>query len=113
MVDSCAEIRTADSLYNILTHNFIRHYEQNRAPMGLYLHAAWFVKSPEMMDAFLYWLEEVLRSYDDVYVVTMTQVLAWMQSPTPSSQVVEFPVWREKCSALDTESSCQVRSLSQ
>ena len=108
MVDSCAEIRTADSLYNILTHNFIRHYEQNRAPLGLYLHAAWFVKSPEMMDAFLYWLEEGLRSYDDVYVVTMSQVLAWMQSPTPSSQVVEFPAWREKCSALDTEDSCQV-----
>ena len=113
MVDSCAEIRTADSLYNILTHNFIRHYEQNRAPLGLYLHAAWFVKSPEMMDAFLYWLEEVLRSYDDVYVVTMSQVLAWMQSPSPSSQVVEFPAWREKCSALDTKNSCQVRSVTQ
>ena len=113
MVDSCAEIRTADSLYNILTHNFIRHYEQNRAPLGLYLHAAWFVKSPEMMDAFLYWLEEVLRSYDDVYVVTMSQVLAWMQSPTPSSRVVEFPAWREKCSALDTEDSCQVRPVSE
>ena len=24
MVDSCAEIRDADSLYNVLTHNFIR-----------------------------------------------------------------------------------------
>ena len=107
MVDSCAEIRTADSLYNILTHNFIRHYEQNRAPLGLYLHAAWFAKLPEMMDAFLYWLEEVLRSYDDVYVVTMSQALAWMQRPTPSSQMVEFPAWREKCSALDTEDSCQ------
>merc|ERR1712115_610441 len=67
------------------THNFIRHYEQNRAPLGLYLHAAWFAKLPEMMDAFL----------------------AWMQSPTPSSRVVEFPAWREKCSALDTEDSCQ------
>ena len=22
-----------------------RHYEQNRAPLGLYLHAAWFVRS--------------------------------------------------------------------
>jgi len=108
MVDSCAEIRSADSLYNILTHNFIRHYEQNRAPLGLYLHAAWFAKLPEMLDAFLYWLEEVLRSYDDVYVVTMSQVLAWMQSPTSSSRVVDFPPWRQKCTALDTEDTCLV-----
>ena len=44
-----------------------------------------------MMEAFLYWLEEVLRSYDDVYVVTMSQVLAWMQSPTSTPQVVHCP----------------------
>ena len=95
MLDSCAEIRTPDSLYNVLTHNFIRsshktsllsridfnkldhrHYEQNRAPLGLYLHAAWFVREPEMMDALLFWLDEVLRTYGDtVYVVTMSQVL--------------------------------------
>jgi len=108
MVDSCADIRSPDGLYNVLTHNFIRHYEQNRAPLGLYLHAAWFAKLPEMEDAFLYWLEELLRSYDDVYVVTMSQVLAWMQSPTPSSQVVEFEPWRQKCTSLDTEDTCEI-----
>ena len=41
MLDSCAEIRTPDSLYNVLTHNFIRsshqpsllslNYQQSRA----------------------------------------------------------------------------------
>ena len=30
MLDSCSSIRTPDNLYNVLTHNFIRHYEQNR-----------------------------------------------------------------------------------
>ena len=25
MLDSCAEIRTPDTLYNVLTHNFIRY----------------------------------------------------------------------------------------
>merc|ERR1712071_594727 len=34
MLDSCSSIRTPDNLYNVLTHNFIRHYEQNRAPLG-------------------------------------------------------------------------------
>ena len=28
MLDSCAEIRTPDSLYNVLTHNFIRSSHQ-------------------------------------------------------------------------------------
>ena len=56
--------------FNKLDH---RHYEQNRAPLGLYLHAAWFVREPEMMDALLFWLDEVLRTYGDtVYVVTMS-----------------------------------------
>ena len=129
MLDSCADIRNEDSLYNVLTHNFIRlfskyqcfsspdiqycrHYEQNRAPLGLYLHAAWFVKSPEMMDALLFWLDEVLRSYDDVYIVSMSQVLAWMQSPTSSNQAVQFPPWLSKCSSLDTPDTCEVRFMS-
>ena len=86
-----------------------RHYEQNRAPLGLYLHAAWFVKSPEMMDALLFWLDEVLRSYDDVYIVSMSQVLAWMQSPTSSNQAVQFSPWLSKCSSLDTPDTCEVR----
>ena len=146
MLDSCAEIRTPDSLYNVLTHNFIRsshqpssisliyynhldhrHYEQNRAPLGLYLHAAWFVREPEMMDALLFWLDEVLRTYGDtVYVVTMSQVLrsevrtrvlltaqvlAWMQRPTPASRVVTFPPWSARCTALDTPSTCPVSRI--
>jgi len=106
MLDSCSQIRTPDNLYNVLTHNFIRHYEQNRAPMGMYLHAAWLKKQPEMLDALLFWLDEVLSTYDDVYLVTMSQVLAWMQSPVDSSGAVQFPAWKQKCTALDTESTC-------
>jgi len=107
MLDSCSGyIRTPDNLYNVLTHNFIRHYEQNRAPMGMYLHAAWLKKQPEMLDALLFWLDEVLSTYDNVYLVTMSQVLAWMQSPVPSSRATQL--WKEKCSALDTEVTCQL-----
>ena len=77
-----------------------------------------------MMDALLFWLDEVLRTYGDtVYVVTMSQVLrgevrtrvlltaqvlAWMQRPTPASRVVTFPPWSARCTALDTPSTCPV-----
>jgi len=108
MLDSCSGyIRTPDNLYNVLTHNFIRHYEQNRAPMGMFLHAAWLKKQPEMLDALLFWLDEVLSTYDNVYLLTMSQVLAWMQSPVPSTRATQFGMWKQKCSSLDTEDTCQ------
>ena len=46
----------------------------SRAPMGLFLHAAWLKKSPEMQDALQFWLDEILATYTDVYLVTMKQV---------------------------------------
>merc|ERR1712098_780442 len=41
MVDSCSNILSGDQFYNFLTHNFYRHFDQNRAPLGLFFHAAW------------------------------------------------------------------------
>ena len=32
-------------------------------------------RSPEMLEALLFWLDELLRTYDDVYVVSMSQVM--------------------------------------
>merc|ERR1719499_442224 len=72
------------------------------------MHAAWFVKLPEMLDALIFWLDEVLRTYNDVYVVSMSQVLAWMQNPTPSNQAVNFLPWADKCTSLDTPDTCLV-----
>lgn len=57
MVDSCSNILTGDQFYNFLNHNFDRHYEQNRAPLGLYFHAAWLKNNPEFLDAFLFWID--------------------------------------------------------
>ena len=46
-------LSTGDQFYAFLNHNFERHYEQNRAPLGLYFHAAWLKNNPEFLDAFL------------------------------------------------------------
>jgi len=107
MLDSCSNIRTADNLYNILTHNFIRHYEQNRAPLGLYMHAAWLKRSPQMQEALEYWLDEILASYKDVYIVTMNDVLKWMQQPVNQRDALKFTGWKDRCTALDTPDTCQ------
>ncbi|RZF33215.1 hypothetical protein LSTR_LSTR009760 [Laodelphax striatellus] len=107
MVDSCSNILTGDQFYNFLNHNFDRHYDQNRAPLGLYFHAAWLKNNPEFLDAFLYWIDEVLEKYKDVYFVTMTQVIQWIQNPRTVSEVKNFEPWREKC-AVEGQPACWV-----
>merc|ERR1712047_52404 len=81
MVDSCSNILSGDQFYNFLTHNFYRHFDQNRAPLGLFFHAAWLKNNPEYLDAFLYWVDEVLESHPEAYFITMTQVIQWIQNP--------------------------------
>jgi hypothetical protein len=51
MVDSCPPHLSGDEIYNMLIHNFKRHYNTNRAPYGLYFHTTWF-KKPEHLAAF-------------------------------------------------------------
>ncbi|XP_042211815.1 chitin deacetylase 1-like isoform X2 [Homarus americanus] len=98
MVDSCFSSKpTAEQFYGFLQNNFDRHYLTNRAPLGLYFHSAFLKNNPEILDAFLYWVDETLASNKDVYFVTMTQVIQWMQDPRPTSQLVNYEPWREKC----------------
>lgn len=96
MVDSCANIMTGDQFYNFLNHNLDRHYSTNRAPLGLFFHASWLQLNPEFLDALIQWMDEVLAK-KDVYFVTMTQVLQWMQSPTKLADIPKFAPWKEKC----------------
>jgi len=98
MVDSCSNILSGDQFYNFLTHNFYRHFDQNRAPLGLYFHAAWLKNNPEFLDAFLYWVDEVLENHPETYFVTQTQVIQWIQNPVSVASAKNFAAWQEKCS---------------
>jgi len=98
MVDSCSNILNGDQFYNFLTHNFYRHFDQNRAPLGLFFHAAWLKNNPEYLDAFLYWVDEVLENHSEVYFVTMTQIIQWIQNPVSIDSAKNFAAWQEKCS---------------
>lgn len=51
MVDSCPPHLSGNEIYNMLHHNFQRHYTSNRAPLGLYFHTTWF-KRPDYLKAF-------------------------------------------------------------
>jgi hypothetical protein len=51
MVDSCPPHLSGEEVYNMLIHNFKRHYNTNKAPYGLYFHTTWF-KKPVYLAAF-------------------------------------------------------------
>merc|ERR1711945_66662 len=98
MIDSCSNLLTGDQFYNFLTHNFYRYFDQNRAPFPLFLHSVWLKNNPEFLDAFLYWMDEVLENHPEVYFVTMTQVIQWIQNPVTTDKAKNFGPWQEKCS---------------
>jgi len=107
MIDSCSNILDGDQFYNFLTHNFYRHYDQNRAPLGLFYHAAWLKNNPDFLDAFLYWIDEVLDKHKDTYFITMTQVIQWIQEPVTADKASSYAPWQEKC-APGPRKSCLV-----
>ena len=71
---------------------------RTKHPWVFPLHSSWLKDNAEFLDAFLYWMEETLENHKEVYFVTMTQVLLWMQSPVSVDDAKNFAPWQEKCS---------------
>ena len=42
MLDQCPPFHDEEQVYELLMHNFRRHYNSNRAPFGLFFHTIWF-----------------------------------------------------------------------
>ena len=98
MIDACSNILDGDQFYNFLIHNFYRHFDQNRAPLNLAFHAAWLNNNPEFLDAFLYWVDEILEKHsEEVYFITQTQVIQWMQAPVSVELAKNYEAWKVKC----------------
>ena len=57
-----------EGILAFMKRNFLRHYEGNKAPFGIYLHAAWFQVRPNAIQAYSLFLD-YLQSLSDVYIV--------------------------------------------
>lgn len=113
-VSSCTNIRTGEQFEHFLEHNFQRHYKTNRAPLGLHFHAAWLESNKDYKKILINFMNEKTRQ-NDVYFVTMLQVIQWMQSPTESTAIRDFPEWKEKCDVkglpyCSLPNACRVKS---
>ncbi|XP_050719330.1 mucin-5AC-like isoform X8 [Eriocheir sinensis] len=103
MGDACTTPADAEGVYKMLIKNFERHYTSNRAPFGLFYHAAWFT-TPHHKEGFIAFLDTI-TAMDDVWLVTNWQSLQWMRDPTPLSRVKSFGPFqcnysdRQKCTS--------------
>ncbi|XP_014470657.1 PREDICTED: uncharacterized protein LOC106742321 isoform X2 [Dinoponera quadriceps] len=88
MGDACSNPPTPDGVYKMLIKNFERHYTTNRAPFGLFYHAAWFTQ-PHHKEGFISFLDTIV-AMDDVWVVTNWQAIQWIRNPTPLALMHTF-----------------------
>ena len=88
MVDGCSAPEDAEGIYKMLIKNFERHYTSNRAPLGMYFHAAWFTREHHK-EGFIAFLDTI-TSMEDVWMVTNWQAIQWMRDPTPLSHIKGF-----------------------
>lgn len=102
MVDSYVPL-TQEDAYKYLRDNFDRHYKTNRAPFGIFMHATWFLGRPNMTFPAMQQLLAELAAMDDVWLVSVAQMLEWMRTPQPLDTVKEFEPW--KCPPI--QPACQ------
>ncbi|CAO1384653.1 unnamed protein product [Diamesa hyperborea] len=91
MIDSCPPNMSGDDIYHMFMHNFKRHYNSNRAPLGLYFHSTWF-KRPEYLEAFSKFMD-YMQTLPDVYFTTQYNAVQWMKHPVPVDQMKTFEPW--------------------
>lgn len=93
MLDACTAPYSEDLWYEFLVDNFNLHYQTNKSPFGIHAHSAWFFLRPERVNAMNRFLDYILEK-GDVYIVTQTQSLAWVQQPTPLDKIQDFEPWK-------------------
>lgn len=95
LLSSCNNIDTPEQFKMVLMKNFERHYSTNRAPLGLHFTAEWLNKKGFKQQLIEFMKE--LQKKNDVFFVTNTQILQWMEEPTRINAIREFSQWKEKC----------------
>lgn len=102
MGDACSNPPESEGVYKMIMKNFQRHYTTNRAPFGLFYHAAWFTQ-PHHKEGFINFLDAIL-TMKDVWVLTNWQAVQWVRDPTPISRLGSFQPFQ--CEYSDRPKRC-------
>lgn len=93
MMDACAPTANESAWLDILIRNFNYHYNGNRAPFGMHAHSAWFDQASGHMEAMRKFLSQVTNGKEDVWILTVSQVIAWMKDPKDIQAAKKFAPW--------------------
>ncbi|XP_014246719.1 stress response protein nst1 isoform X2 [Cimex lectularius] len=102
MGDACSNPPNAEGVYKMLIKNFERHFSTNRAPFGLFYHAAWFTH-PHHKEGFISFLDTI-NKMPEVWLVTNWQAIQWIRDPTPISRLNNFAPFQ--CNYPDRPKKC-------
>jgi len=101
MIDTCLpQPTTREETYYMLKTNFDNHYVisgvGNRAPFGVYTHAAWLqgVENEGRKNGYIDFLN-YLETRNDVFIVSVEKGLEWMKNPVPMAQIGTFDPWKD------------------
>ncbi|KAG1714207.1 hypothetical protein GQR58_001673 [Nymphon striatum] len=94
LADQCVFFPISEDLvFDWLMENFHRHYDNNRAPLGLNFHINWFNERVKV-NALNRFISTILEEYKDAYFVTAQQALSWVQTPEPIGKLQSFEPWK-------------------
>ncbi|KAH8284472.1 hypothetical protein KR044_004066, partial [Drosophila immigrans] len=102
MGDACSNPSDAEGVTKMIMKNFERHYTTNRAPFGLFYHAAWFTQ-PHHKEGFIKFLDAI-NAMQDVWIITNWQALQWVRDPTPTTRINSFQPFQ--CDYSDRPKRC-------
>ena len=94
-VDGCMfNPPTTNDTKEFLMKNFMFNYQSNKAPFGIHLRQVWFSHPAyaSNIKGLKNFLDEV-QKLKDVYLVSATGVIEWMQNPTPVSKITDLLPW--------------------
>ena len=76
------------NVLDMLQQNFLEHIQGNRAPFGIFLHAAWLSDDAHVnaFNDFISWA----RDFHGVWLVTNHQLIEWMKDPHKVSEMENF-----------------------
>ncbi|XP_005108553.1 chitin deacetylase 7 [Aplysia californica] len=85
-------IQTSQDAFDMLYEAFGDHFGGKRTPYLLYLNPQWLT-IPHQREGTRQFLDFLMSSFDDTWILTTQQSLAWMKEPVSSGNTTDFNPW--------------------
>ena len=106
---------TQKALEEQLFENFDRHYKTNKAPFIINIELSWFEKHADILtNALITFVDELtnpkkpLGSNNDIYFVTVSKIVEWIQYPTPLNVIASKWLWDCDGTNYDYDEECEI-----